>query len=135
MGRNRLKKMHKGDKPLKEKYRTKRRTKDLDLIHNDMKSPDSLLKQEVDLDKPGAAQFYCLTCAKYFINQKALTDHFKSKPHKRRLKALEVEPYTHEEAERAAGMGSYIAPKKVEVLAQDKLAPEDREGDTTMKPA
>ncbi|GFR69466.1 zinc finger protein 593-like [Elysia marginata] len=135
MGRYRLKKMHKGDKPLKEKYRTKRRTRDLDLIHSDMKSPASLLNQEVDLDKPGAAQHYCLTCAKYYIDQKALSDHFKSKPHKRRLKALEVEPYTHEEADRAAGMGSYIAPKKVLVLAQQKLGVEDKEGDTTMKPA
>lgn len=32
--------------------------------------------------------------------------------HKRRLKALEVEPYSIEEAERAAGHGSYVAPKK-----------------------
>ena len=63
MGRYRLKKMHRGDKPLKEKYRTKRRTRDLDMIHDDMKSPDTLLKQAVDLDKPGAAQFYCLTCS------------------------------------------------------------------------
>lgn len=135
MGRNRLKKMHKGDKPLKEKYRTKRRTRDLDLIHDDMKSPDSLLNQAVDLDKPGAAQFYCLTCSKYCIDQRALSDHFKSKPHKRRLKALEVEPYTQEEADRAAGMGSYIAPKKVQVLKQDKMGVEDQDGDKAMRPA
>ncbi len=36
----------------------------------------------------------------------------KSKPHKRRLHALKTEPYTIEESERAAGMGSYIAPRK-----------------------
>ncbi|XP_059153438.1 zinc finger protein 593 homolog, partial [Physella acuta] len=123
--RYRRKKMHKGDKPLKEKYRTKRRTRDLDQIHNDMKSLDSLLKQDADLDKPGAAQFYCLTCAKYFINDKSLADHFKSKPHKRRLKALETEPYTQEEADRAAGMGSYVAPKKVTVLQQSKPSTEE----------
>lgn len=37
-------------------------------------------------------------------------------PH--RLKQLREAPYTQEEAERAAGMGSYIPPKKVEVQTQ-----------------
>lgn len=36
----------------------------------------------------------------------------------RRLKQLSEEPYTQEEAERAAGMGSYIPPKKVQVQTQ-----------------
>lgn len=36
----------------------------------------------------------------------------------RRLKQLREAPYTQEEAERAAGMGSYIPPKKVEVQTQ-----------------
>lgn len=35
-----------------------------------------------------------------------------------RLKQLSEEPYTQEEAERAAGMGSYIPPKKIEVHTQ-----------------
>ena len=48
---------------------------------------------------------------------------------------METEPYTQEEAERAAGMGCYIAPKKVEVLLQERLGTEDKEGDTSMKPA
>lgn len=68
---------------------------------------DALLNQDVDLDKPGFAQHYCLHCAKYFINQRALEDHFKTKIHKRRLKDLKDEPYTQEEAERAAGHGSF----------------------------
>lgn len=66
-----------------------------------------MLNQEVDLDKPGFAQHYCLHCAKYFISQRALDDHFKTKVHKRRMKALENEPFTQEEAERAAGHGSF----------------------------
>ncbi|XP_078338692.1 zinc finger protein 593-like [Crassostrea virginica] len=120
MGRLARKKQHKGDKPLKEKYRTKRKTKDLDEIHEDMKPEKSqkLLKQDVDFDKPGAGQFYCLHCAKYFINETSLKTHFKSKSHKRRLKALSTEPYTVEEAERAAGMGSYKPPSKVTVETQ-----------------
>lgn len=36
-----------------------------------------------------------------------------------RLKALAVEPYSLAEAERASGMGSYIAPKAVTVKTQD----------------
>lgn len=35
-----------------------------------------------------------------------------------RLKQLREEPYTQAEAERAAGMGSYIPAKKVEVHTQ-----------------
>jgi bud site selection protein 20 len=65
------------------------------------------LNQEVDLEKPGFAQNYCLHCAKYFIDQRALDDHFKTKVHKRRMKALQDEPYTEKEAELAAGHGSY----------------------------
>lgn len=39
------------------------------------------------------------------------------------MKALETEPYTQEEARRAAGIGSYIAPKKFEIKTQpDKLS-------------
>lgn len=38
--------------------------------------------------------------------------------HKRRLKALEAEPYTTEEAERAAGHGSYVKPKKRTITTQ-----------------
>ena len=57
----------------------------------------------MDFDKPGLAQFYCVHCAKHFINERAFKDHIKGKPHKRRLHALETEPYTIEESERAAG--------------------------------
>ena len=71
------------------------------------KNADELLNQEVDLDKPGFAQNYCLHCAKYFIDERAITDHFKTKVHKRRMKALQDEPYTEKEADLAAGRGSY----------------------------
>jgi len=36
-----------------------------------------------------------------------------------RLKALAAEPYSQAEAERAGGMGSYVAPKPVAVKTQD----------------
>lgn len=65
MGRLRRKRTHKNDKHLKKKYRTKRRTKDLDQIHDDMvpEQAAKLLSQKVDTDLPGCGQFYCLQCA------------------------------------------------------------------------
>lgn len=35
-----------------------------------------------------------------------------------RIKALQKEPYTQEEADRAAGMGSYKEPKRIAVETQ-----------------
>ncbi|KAK7904870.1 hypothetical protein WMY93_017477 [Mugilogobius chulae] len=89
-------------------------------IHADMKpeAAAKLLNQEVDYDITGNAQHYCLHCARYFVDLRSMKEHFKSKVHKRRLKQLSEEPYTQAEAERAAGMGSYIPPKKVEVKTQ-----------------
>jgi len=46
-----------------------------------------------------------LTCARYFVSQKAINEHFKSKEHKKRFKVTTKEkPYTIEEAERAGGL-------------------------------
>lgn len=61
---------------------------------------------------------YLYTHRRYFINREALKSHFKSKPHKKRLKSLELEPYTIEESERAGGLGSYIPPKKRKIETQ-----------------
>ena len=65
MGRVARKKQHKGDRPLKEKYRTRRKTKDHDEVQADMKpeAAKRLLNQAVDYDVVGNAQFYCLHCA------------------------------------------------------------------------
>ncbi|XP_043119266.1 zinc finger protein 593 [Puntigrus tetrazona] len=107
-------------KNISKTWKTKRRTKDLDQIHADMIPANAvkLLKQEVDYDVTGCAQNYCLHCARYFVDLKTLKEHFRSKLHKKRLKKLREEPYTQAEAERAAGMGSYIPPKTVEVHTQ-----------------
>lgn len=86
------------------------------------------------MDLPGAAQHYCLHCARYFIDDHSLQDHFKTKVHKRRLKALELEPYTVEEAERAAGQGSFKQPAKRKIVTQntDKSVI-DQDGDTILE--
>uniref|UniRef100_A0A8C9MWM3 Zinc finger protein 593 n=1 Tax=Serinus canaria TaxID=9135 RepID=A0A8C9MWM3_SERCA len=55
---------------------------------------------------------------RYFVDLNSMKEHFRSKVHKKRLKQLREAPYTQEEAERAAGMGSYVPPKKVEVQTQ-----------------
>jgi len=108
------KKYHVGDTHLKKGWRVKRRTKDMDLIDEDLQEGkvEKLLTQAVDFDKAGLAQFYCVHCAKHFIDTTAFQCHIKGKPHKRRLHALKTEPYTIEESERAAGIGSYVQPKK-----------------------
>jgi hypothetical protein len=63
-------------------------------------------KTAIDPDKPGLGQNYCVACAKYFITAKALEDHSKQPKHRRRLKMLLTEkPYSHAEANAAAGRG------------------------------
>uniref|UniRef100_A0A8B9K9B5 Zinc finger protein 593 n=1 Tax=Astyanax mexicanus TaxID=7994 RepID=A0A8B9K9B5_ASTMX len=127
MGKSKQVGNHKSDKKknIAKTWKTKRRTKDLDQIHADMIPANAvkLLKQDVDYDVTGCAQHYCLHCItvdyrRYFVDLKALKEHFKTKVHKRRLKQLKEEPYTQAEAERAAGMGSYIPPKTVDVQTQ-----------------
>lgn len=82
-------------------------------IDDDLKTKSAeLLNQSVDLDTAGFGQFYCLHCAKYFIDDHALQAHFRTKVHKRRMKALELEPYTIEESERAAGHGNFKKAEK-----------------------
>nr|XP_039264624.1 zinc finger protein 593-like [Styela clava] len=113
-----------------KRLKTKRRTKDVDQIHEDMKpgNKNKLLNQPIDTDLPGEGQNYCLHCARHFIDITALKSHFKTKVHKRRLKQLATEPYTQEEAERAAGMGNYITPKRLKVETQS--VPEEMDDKT-----
>ncbi|XP_049734299.1 zinc finger protein 593 isoform X1 [Elephas maximus indicus] len=105
-----------------------------------LRDPDA----EPDPDLPGGGLHRCLACApgawrqemnwglrdkrtrralsphpypyrRYFIDSANLRTHFRSKDHKKRLKQLSVEPYSQEEAERAAGMGSYVPPQRLPV--------------------
>lgn len=102
------------------------------------KNADKLLNQDPDLNKPGSAQFYCIHCARYFINDQALQDHFRTKVHKRRLKALELEPYTIEESERAAGLGNFQLPHKRKIETQppkETIADQEEEEEASPKRA
>lgn len=89
-----------------KRYKTKRRTRDLDLVYGDLATKQSitaLKNQPLDETKPGMAQYYCLECAKYFETQLAQDRHTKSKLHKRRLRDLKQRPYTPLESEACAG--------------------------------
>ncbi|ORZ18114.1 hypothetical protein BCR42DRAFT_413180 [Absidia repens] len=107
MGRLAKARKHSGIRDTQRKYRTRNYTRDLDQIHHDVK-PENAIKlksQKVDTDLPGLGQFYCVECARHFINQGALDIHNRGKLHKRRVKKLQDEPYTQEEADAAAGLG------------------------------
>jgi hypothetical protein len=109
------KKYHHGITTEKKKYRTKRRTRDIDQIAEDLEIPEKRQKlenQPFDLDLPGGGQHYCIQCARHFIDSHSLTEHDRSKAHKKRLKDLLETPYSIEESERAGGHGSYIIPEK-----------------------
>ncbi|KND04593.1 uncharacterized protein SPPG_00312 [Spizellomyces punctatus DAOM BR117] len=104
MTRYRRTKTHRGIRDIKRAKRTRARTKDLDQIHEDMKTPEKFEQQAVDADLPGLGQHYCIQCSRYFTDAGALSDHYKTKLHKKRLKVLKESPYTQKEAEAAAGL-------------------------------
>ena len=108
--RGRRKKTHHGIKDIKRKFRVKRRTKDIDQIHEDLvpERRTMLENQEEDLDLPGLGQHYCVECARHFTTEVHLKEHLKSKVHRRRLKELKCPPYSQKEAEAAAGKKSVI---------------------------
>ncbi|XP_054427463.1 zinc finger protein 593 [Pteronotus mesoamericanus] len=119
MGRSRRTGAHRAHS-LARQMKAKRRRPDLDEIHRELRPqvpsrpwPDPGAQPDPDL--PGGGLYRCLACARYFIDSANLKTHFRSKDHKKRLKQLSVEPYTQEEAERAAGMGSYVPAQRLAV--------------------
>lgn len=64
------------------------RRRDLDQIHNDLRSPKHLAQHKTIKpaeDLPGLGQFYCVECAKWFEGENSLVQHRRGKNHKRRL--------------------------------------------------
>ena len=63
------------------------RTRDLDQIHADLRSPKHLAQHKSTKaveDLPGLGQWYCIECAKWFEGENSLLQHRKGKNHKRR---------------------------------------------------
>ena len=115
------------------RYKTKRRTRDLDQIYDDLASKENiqrLLNQPLDETKPGLGQHYCIHCAKYFETRAALRTHLKSKVHKRRVKDLKGVPYTQEVADAAAGYNLNKFLNRVEQI-KNSVGPE-KEGNEVM---
>lgn len=118
-----------------KRYKTKRRTKDLDLIYDDLSSKEkinSLLNQPLDETKPGLGQHYCIHCAKYFETGFALKTHLKSKVHKRRVKDLKEMPYTQEVADAAAGYNLNKFMQRVEQI-KNVINPNKQSNETELK--
>ena len=85
--------------------RTRNKTKDLDQIVEDLDPKNALKFQNLEIDEnlPGLGQFYCIFCARYFINKIALDEHYKTKEHKKRVKVTKEKPYTIEDSKLFAG--------------------------------
>ncbi|CCD24317.1 Bud20p NDAI_0C06580 [Naumovozyma dairenensis CBS 421] len=118
-----------------KRYKTKRRTKDLDLIFNELTSKSTiqtLLNQQLDETKPGLGQHYCIHCAKYFETAIALKTHLKTKVHKRRVKELKGVPYTQEVADAAAGYNLNKFLNRVQEI-NSKSGVEKTENETLLK--
>lgn len=89
------------------KKKTRRHTRDLDEIAEDLKSRHHLehhLSQKPPEDLPALGLYYCIPCAKHFESETNYAKHEKAKPHKRRVRQLKEEPYSQKEAEAAAGL-------------------------------
>eukprot|EP00466_Bigelowiella_natans_P002956 jgi/Bigna1/70387/fgenesh1_pg.11_\ len=107
MGRYRPKRTQKGKLDHKKAVKVKRRKKDLDQIQDEIKIVEKKgLKLPFDPDLPGLGQFYCVPCARYFINETTQRNHEKTKDHKKQIKKVKEKQYTQKEAEEAAGMGT-----------------------------
>ncbi|PHJ17964.1 bud site selection [Cystoisospora suis] len=101
MGRRQKAKSNAGNRKLKRGARDlKRRGKDIDQVHDDMKRGQ--VELPIDEDLPGKGQFYCASCARYFVSDAALQVHSRTKAHKRRAIVAQQTPWSQQEAERAA---------------------------------
>ncbi|KAI1469421.1 uncharacterized protein F4812DRAFT_422984 [Daldinia caldariorum] len=89
--------------------KTRRKTRDIDQIKADLRSPKHLAQfknTKAAEDLPGLGKWYCTECAKWYESEHSLVVHRKGKPHKRRVKQLREEPYTQKEAEAAVGIST-----------------------------
>ena len=92
-------------KEIGKSRKTKRYKRDIDQIINDLE-PQNLVKfnnLEIDEDLPGLGQFYCVFCSKYFVSKQVLENHYRTKEHKKRVKATKEKPYTIEDSKLYAG--------------------------------
>merc|ERR1712014_320923 len=99
-------KMGRSNKTTPSAIAAKRRSKDIDQVHDDLKhahkfNPGELPQNE---DLPGMGQFYCIPCARFFTSAEVKAKHEKSKLHKRRLQKASDDPHTQRDADMAVGL-------------------------------
>mmetsp|Transcript_99304 Transcript_99304/g.138001 ORF Transcript_99304/g.138001 Transcript_99304/m.138001 type:complete len:114 (-) Transcript_99304:77-418(-) len=84
----------------------KRRNKDIDQVHEDLKTPQKFQAGSLprDEDLPGMGQFYCIACNRFFASEEVKEKHERSKLHKRRLQKASDDPHTQQDAEMAVGL-------------------------------
>lgn len=98
------KRQHHSIRDNSRKVRTRARTLDLDQIFKNVAAPQV---QEINTELPGSGQFYCIGCARHFIDAGVMEIHERTKAHKKRAKTLKNDtPYSQKEADLAAGLGS-----------------------------
>lgn len=83
-----------------KKRRIRNKTLDLDQIVADLDPVNALKFQTMPIDEylPGLGQYYCISCARYFVNNKSLEVHYTTKEHKKRIKVTKEKPYTIEDS-------------------------------------
>jgi len=104
MAIQRRKKKKVGNKTKPSVRAKKKRTKDQDQVHEDLKNLKRFESLPVDEDLPGDGQHYCICCARFFVDANTLQAHFRSKQHKKNLKRAREEPWTQKDAEMAGGV-------------------------------
>ncbi|KAK0517224.1 hypothetical protein JMJ35_000379 [Cladonia borealis] len=105
------------------RIKTKRRTRDLDQVHADLKSSKHLAQHKAAKpaeDLPGLGRYYCVECAKWFEGENSLVQHRKGKNHKRRIRALRAEPYTQKEADAAVGLRTDNGSRSEQPVASER---------------
>ncbi|CAO1617480.1 unnamed protein product [Sympodiomycopsis kandeliae] len=121
MGRLRRKRVHHARRDVSRAARTRARKLDQDQIHTNLNDPAKREElenpTELDPEKPGLGAYYCISCDRHFPSDNDRDKHLSSKLHKRKAKRAQEDPYTPEEAYRAAGIG--VDNKQKEIKSKD----------------
>ncbi|KAK2961230.1 putative bud site selection protein 20 [Blattamonas nauphoetae] len=75
--------------------------RDIDQVHDDLAKGIPPPRTNPDDER----QYCCIECSRFFVDERSLTQHQRTKDHKRRLKELLEKPYTAEDALMGAGKG------------------------------
>jgi len=85
---------------------SKRRTKDVDLIQDELAAlaaGSRTLAAYRDEDAAGGGEHVCVPCARAFVSAAVLADHERTKPHRKRVRVVAEPQYTQREADAGAG--------------------------------